>query len=137
MLEVSLQNRSSEIPAVHEALDQMAVRHGLPARLVARLHLALEEHLTNIISHGYKPGAVGAITVRFALEPSLIRVEIEDDAGPFNLLEAPAANTALPMEEKPLGGLGVHLIRQSVDQLEYRRAANRNVLVMKNRLPAS
>jgi serine/threonine-protein kinase RsbW/sigma-B regulation protein RsbU (phosphoserine phosphatase) len=45
-------------------------------------------------------------------------------------------DTALPLEEKPLGGLGVHLIRKSVDELEYQRAGNRNVLVMKNRLAA-
>ena len=76
------------------------------------------------------------MTVRFALEPAALRVEIEDDAGPFNPLDAPAVDTALPLEEKPLGGLGVHLIRKSVDELEYQRAGNRNVLVMKNRLAA-
>jgi anti-sigma regulatory factor (Ser/Thr protein kinase) len=135
-LEVSLHHLASEIPLVHEALDELAGRHGLPARCVARLHLALEEHLANIIAHGGKPGPAGSITVRFALEPAALRVEIEDDAVPFNPLEAPAVNTALPLEEKPLGGLGIHLIRKSVDELEYRRAGNRNVLVMKNRLTA-
>jgi serine/threonine-protein kinase RsbW len=131
-LEVSLHNQSSEIPAVHEALDEMAVRHVLSARLVARLHLALEEHLTNIISHGYKPGQAGTIAVRFALEPSALRVEIEDDAIPFNPAGVPAVDTALSLEKKPLGGLGVHIIRRSVDELEYRCAGGRNVLVMKN-----
>jgi anti-sigma regulatory factor (Ser/Thr protein kinase) len=136
-LELSLNHQATEIPLVHDALDELAVRHHLPARCVARLHLALEEHLTNIITHGGNPGPAGTITVRFALEPTTLRVEIEDDAGSFNPLEAPAADTALPMEEKPLGGLGIHLIRKNVDELEYRRAGDRNVLVMKNRLNGS
>jgi anti-sigma regulatory factor (Ser/Thr protein kinase) len=136
-LEVSLHHQTSEIPRVHDALDELAAEHRLPARCVARLHLALEEHLANIIAHGGNPGPAGTITVRFALEPEVLRVEIEDDAGPFNPLDAPAVDTTLPLEEKPVGGLGILLIRKSVDELEYRRAGNRNVLVMKNRLAAS
>jgi anti-sigma regulatory factor (Ser/Thr protein kinase) len=100
------------------------------------MHLALEEHLANIVAHGGDPGPAGTITVRFALEPEALRVEIEDDARPFNPLDAPEVDTALPLEEKPVGGLGILLIRKSVDELEYGRAGNRNVLVMKNRLTA-
>lgn len=133
-LEVSLHRQASEIPLVHDALDELAAGHSLPARCVARLHLALEEHVANIIAHGGDPGPASRITVRFALDPAALRVEIEDDASPFNPLEAPAVDTAVPLEEKPLGGLGILLIRKSVDELEYRRAGNRNVLVMKNRL---
>ena len=133
-MEVSLHRQASEILLVHDALDELAARHRLPARCVARLHLAIEEHLTNIIAHGGNPGRAGKITVRFALEPAALRVEIEDNASPFNPLDAPAVDTSLPLEQKPLGGLGVHLIRKSVDELKYRRVGNRNVLVMRNRL---
>jgi anti-sigma regulatory factor (Ser/Thr protein kinase) len=136
-LEVSLHHQASEIPLVHDALDELASRYRLAARCVARLHLALEEHLANIIAHGRNRGLAGTITVRFALEPAALRVEIEDDASPFNPLDAPAVNTSLPLEQKPLGGLGILLIRKSVDELEYRRSGNRNVLVMKSRLTAS
>jgi anti-sigma regulatory factor (Ser/Thr protein kinase) len=136
-LEVSLHHQASDIPLVHDALDELAAGHHLPARCVARLHLALEEHLANIIAHGGNSGPAGTITVRFALEPAALRVEIEDNAGPFNPLDAPVVNTSLPLEQKPLGGLGILLIRKSVDELEYRRSGNRNVLVMKNRLTAS
>ena len=136
-MEVSLHHQASEIPLVHDALDELAARHGLPARCVARLHLALEEHLANIIAHGGYPGPASTITVRFALESAALRVEIEDNADPFNPLDVPLVDTTLPLEQKPLGGLGILLIRKSVDELEYRRSGNRNVLVMKNRLTAS
>ena len=136
-MEVSLHSQASEVPLVHDALDELAARHRLPARCVARLHLALEEHLANIIAHGGDRGLAGKITVRFTLEPAALRVEIEDDAGPFNPLDAPPVDTSLPLEQKPLGGLGILLIRKSVDELDYRRAGNRNVLLMKNRLTSS
>ena len=133
-VEVSLHNEPGQIARVHQALDDIAARHGLPARPVARLHLALEEHLTNIMVHGYAPGQAGKISVRFALEPKTLRVEIEDDAMPFNPAEAPEVDTDLPIEERPLGGLGVLMIRRSVDALEYRHAGGRNVLVLTTRL---
>lgn len=130
MLEVSLHNQPSEIAVAHEALDRIVAQHGLSARAASRLHLAIEEHVTNIISHGYQSGRTGTITARFSLEGPVLQVEIKDDAEAFNPLAAPEVDTTLPLEEKPVGGLGIHLIRQSVDALEYRREGNRNILVM-------
>ncbi len=129
-MELTLHNRAPEIRRVHEALDQFAAEHKLPVAGLARLHVALEEHLTNIISYGYRPGQTGTIQIRFALTESNLRVEIEDDARPYNPLEAPDVDTSVPLEAKPVGGLGVMLIRKSVDKLEYHRAGERNVLVL-------
>jgi len=133
-LEVTLHNRVSEIPLAHQALDHLAAERGLPAKGIAPLHLALEEHLTNVITHGYNPGQAGSIRLRFTFESSTLRVQVEDDARPFNLLEAPGVDTSLPLDAKPLGGLGLHMIRKSIDQLEYRRDGNWNVLTMNKRL---
>jgi anti-sigma regulatory factor (Ser/Thr protein kinase) len=129
-LELTLHNRAPEIRRVHEALDQFAAEHRLPEAGLARLHVALEEHLTNIISYGYRPGQTGIIQIRFTLTASDLRVEIEDDARPYNPLEAPDVDTSVPLEAKPVGGLGVMLIRKSVDKVEYRRAGERNLLVL-------
>jgi len=129
-LELTLHNRAPEIRRVHEALDQFAAKHRLPVAGLARLHVALEEHLTNIISYGYRPGQTGTIQIRLALTESNLRVEIEDDARPYNPLETPDVDTSVPLEAKPVGGLGVLLIRKSVDKIEYRRAGERNLLVL-------
>ena len=129
-MELTLQNRAPEIRRAHEALDQFAAQHSLPLPGLARLHVALEEHLTNIISYGYRPGQTGTIQIRFALAGSSLRVEIADDARPYNPLAAPDVDTSVPLEEKPVGGLGVLLIRKSVDNVEYRREGERNVLVL-------
>jgi anti-sigma regulatory factor (Ser/Thr protein kinase) len=133
-LEVSLQNRPAEIILVHRALDELAARHGMTPRLVTHLHVALEEHLTNIISYGYDPGQPGTIRVRFTLEGSVVRVEVEDDARPFDPVKAPAVDTSLPLDAKPIGGLGLHMIRKSADCLEYLRIDNHNVLTLTKRI---
>ena len=102
---------------------------------MARLHVALEEHLTNIISYGYNGERAGIIRVRFAIASSVLRVEIEDSGRPFNPLEVPEVDTSMPLDQKPVGGLGVHLIRKSVDELNYERVGDRNVLTLITRLP--
>lgn len=132
--QVTLHNQASEIAQAHEALDQLSTQHGLPARCVTSLHLAIEEHLSNVISYGYSPGQPGTIHVRLRLEPNILAVEVEDDARPFDPLAAAEPDTSLPLDSKPLGGLGLLMIRRSVDEAAYRRTNDRNVLTLKKRL---
>jgi anti-sigma regulatory factor (Ser/Thr protein kinase) len=133
-LQVTLHNQASEIAQAHEALDQLSAQYGLPLRCVTSLHLAIEEHLSNIISYGYNPGQSGTIHVRLRLEPTTLAIEVEDDARPFDPLTAAEPDTALPLDSKPLGGLGLLMIRRSVDEAAYRRANNRNLLTLRKRL---
>ncbi len=99
--------------------------------------LALEEHLTNIINYGYTDTRPHRVSVRFALEEGFLVIEVEDNGKPFNPLDSPKVDTSLPLDQKPLGGLGVHLIRSVMDELQYRRDANKNVLRMRKRLVPS
>lgn len=134
MLELTLHNRASEIPLAHQALDQFTAQHGLDGRKFGLVHVALEEHLTNIISYGYDPGQSGTIRIRFERVDSEVRIEIEDDARPFNPNEAGEVDTSVPLDKKPIGGLGVHLIRKSADELNYQRTNGRNRLTFVKRV---
>ena len=133
--ELVLPNVASEIPSVHEALDKFVCQRGFAKKDFARLHVALEEHLTNIVSYAYRPGQHGTIRVRLKLADGSLLVELADDGRPYNPLAAPEVDTALPLEDKPVGGLGVFLIRKNVDHLEYKRVENQNVLLLEKRLP--
>jgi serine/threonine-protein kinase RsbW len=133
-IELSLENRHAEIARVHSLLDQLALQFGWHPRPAADLHVAIEEHLTNVINHGYAPGQTGRITVRFLPEPDELRVEIQDDAPPFNPLLIPPVDVAHPIDERSVGGLGVHLMRRLTDQLEYERREPWNRLVLRKRL---
>ena len=135
LLEVILGNQQTEIPKAHQLLDELAVQVGLSPKAGADLHVALEEHLTNVINYGYAPGQSGRIALRFASSPDALRVEIEDDASPFNPLLAPPVDVHQPLEDRPIGGLGIHLIRQLTDELRYEFRSGHNVLVMVKLLP--
>jgi anti-sigma regulatory factor (Ser/Thr protein kinase) len=71
--------------------------------------------------------------VRLEINPPELRVEVADDGCPFNPLEHPSPDVSLPLDQRPIGGLGIYMMRKSLDQLEYRREQERNVLVMVKR----
>jgi serine/threonine-protein kinase RsbW len=133
-LELTLLNQRSEVARLQDQLETFARQHGLAARLLHDVQLALEEHLTNILSYGYDDKLEHQIKVRVHLTLPELRVEVEDDGSPFNPLERLAPDIAKPIEERPMGGLGIHMMRKSLDGMEYRRADGKNILVMIKRI---
>src|SRR6185295_7891269 len=105
--------------------------HRLSAEISHNLKVALDEILTNVISYAYADGGEHSIITRFALEQGELTVEVEDGGRPFNPLNAPEADTKQSLEERPIGGLGIHLVRKLIDELQYRRQNDRNILTMR------
>ena len=129
-LEVTLANKGSEVARMQGQLEVFAKRYGLAAYLLHKVQLALEEHLTNIVSYGYADKLEHQIKVRIQLNAYELRIQVEDDGHAFNPLEQPAPELSKPIEERPIGGLGIHMMRKSLDKIEYRRADEKNILVM-------
>lgn len=133
-MEIVLHNQPEELPRLRCALGDFAREHQVPDRAVQAADLALEEHLTNVLAYGYKDKAAHDIVVRLTIEGRWLELEVADDARPFNPLSRPAADTSLPLDQRPPGGLGIHLIRQFMDELDYRREADKNIFRMRKRL---
>jgi serine/threonine-protein kinase RsbW len=133
-VEVKLHKDLSELDRLHRTLTEFGGQHGLPDNVLHDLKLALEEIVTNIISYGYTDSREHEIRVRLGIEPAQVRVEVEDNGKPFNLLEAPEADTIKSVEDRAIGGLGIHLVRKLTDGLEYRRHEGKNLLVMRKYL---
>ena len=95
---------------------------------------ALVEWITNVISYAYDDVREHGIDVRFLTAPGQARVEVEDDGREFNPLARPPVDTHAPLEQRAVGGLGIHMIRQMMDSVEYRRDAGRNILTMTRRV---
>src|SRR5205085_1452727 len=93
-----------------------------------RLHLAVEEVVTNIMNHGYeKSGLKGAIDLSLEIDPKSVTVTVEDTAPPFDPTQVkPPENLNQPLEERSVGGLGIFLALRSVDKFYYERLGNRN-----------
>ena len=130
-MEIRLRNDLSELERVSQHLKDFAAHQGLDPRVLHDLDLALEEVLANIISYGYGDDRGHHIVVSLEVRSGEVRVEVEDDGRPFNPLEAPEVDTTTPPDERPLGGLGIHLVRQLMDGLEYRRQGDRNRLTLR------
>ena len=133
-LEVTLNNDRSEIAKFSRTLTTFGQRHRLAPRLVHALDLALEEILTNIMSHGYTDDREHEIKVRLTARPDALEAEVEDDGRPFNPLEAPEPDTTRSLHDRSIGGLGIHLARRLVDGLEYQRRDGKNVLLLRKRV---
>ena len=133
-VEIKLHNKLSELASANRTLTEFGRQHGLPDSVLHDFNLALGEILTNIISYGYTDSGEHEITVRLSVGPGEMSVDVEDDGQPFNPLEAPEVDTTKPLEDRAIGGLGVHLVRKLMDGLEYQRYEGKNLLVMRKRL---
>jgi len=133
-LDIALKNKPEELQRLHQMIEEFVRQYKLSPQVRLAVGLSLEEHLTNIISYGYGDPAEHWISIRLRLTFAEVQIEVEDDGRPFNPLEAPPVDTSVPLDKKPLGGLGIHMIRKMMDTLDYRRQAGKNILVMKKRL---
>jgi serine/threonine-protein kinase RsbW len=133
-LEIRINNKLSELAKFHQTLAEFGQRHGLASRAMHDLDLALEEILINIISYGYTDNREHEIKVRLSAQPGEVRAEVEDDGQPFNPLAAPEPDTAQSLEKRTIGGLGIHLVRQLMDGLEYERQDGKNLFRMQKNL---
>jgi serine/threonine-protein kinase RsbW len=117
------------IPAVSTALDQAMRAHGFSDEEILDTQLAVEEAITNVIVHGYA-GGPGTIVITCRTTRGLAEVQIEDTTLPFNPLSLPEPDITEELEERQIGGLGVFLIRQVMDEISYRYEAGKNILVL-------
>ncbi len=130
-LSVVLINQRSEIERLSEAVERFGEAQHLLADDVAAVNLVLDEIVINIIAHAYDDEHEHQIHVSLTLEGDLLTIQVEDDGKPFNPLDAAPPNFDLPIDDRPIGGLGIHIVRSTVDAIEHRRAGGRNILTMK------
>lgn len=132
--EFVIQNDLTRLDALAEGLLQFCKENGLPDQLAYNIRLVVEEAVCNTIKYGYEDQDIHTISVIAELEGGEIRLEIQDDARPFNPNEAPAPDLSVPIEEREIGGLGIFLMRAFMDEINYQRSSGRNILRMQKSL---
>jgi serine/threonine-protein kinase RsbW len=123
------------VPGVLDSLSRIgkyvleaAATAGLDRKASYRLRLAVDEIATNTVTHGYQEADLhGSLTVLSHMNEASLTLTLEDTAGAFDprMLSRPAS-LDLPLDERPIGGLGVYLTLQGVDAFCYERVGNRN-----------
>ena len=116
------------LPLFRDFIAECCSRHNVPDETVFELKLAVDEACTNIIEHGYKDMDPGSIILSFRIEPDRILVSITDFGHIFEPAEAPKPNVEAALEDRPMGGLGLYLIYQTMDNIDYESSQDGNIL---------
>lgn len=125
---LKIQNRFAELEKLPGFVLEIVTGAGIDKSKCFALNLVLEEILANTISYGYPDGKVDDIFVDAEIRNKALRVEITDMANEYNPLEAPEADITSSTMERPIGGLGIHLIKEYCSEISYTRADQKNVL---------
>jgi len=129
-MRIELGNSLGEMAAVITALEEFSDNENLTVGIAQAAELALDELLNNIISYGYVDSDQHKITVEMSVEENALRIVVSDDGIPFNPFEQKAPDLDLPIEERKLGGLGIHLVKKFMDECSYQRLEERNVVTL-------
>lgn len=130
---LSLQVEASvdALKQIQNAVEEFGQAQNLPSSLTYQINLALEELGINIVNYAYDDNETHKFEISLALEVNTLTIEIIDDGRAFNpLSEAPEPDLDSNVEDRPIGGLGVHLVRSMMDELHYRREAERNHITL-------
>jgi len=134
---IAVPGKVGELRHLHAFLGAFWERHALPPGDAMRVELGLEEVFINVVTHGLEgmDAASQSVTVDLRLDGGALQVAIEDPGPPYDPLgQAPVADTTAGMETRRMGGLGVHLVRTLMDDVQYERRDGRNRFVMTARL---
>ena len=129
VLEVS--NDRSELAHISAAVEEMGEQENWSPGLAFKVNLALEEFVLNVMTHGYHEG-LDDIAVTLTSDDEAVTIEIRDDGLPFDPLnDAPAPDLGAAVEDRKIGGLGIHLVLEMMNQVDYVRESDNNCLTMK------
>jgi anti-sigma regulatory factor (Ser/Thr protein kinase) len=134
VLAVVLRNDIEEVAQLGEAVDEFCESHDLGLKISMNFNLALDEVLTNVISHGLPADEPHEIQVRIELSDGFLKATVSDDGIAFNPLLGPDPDVTLSVEDRPIGGLGIYLVRRLMDEVSYARQGDRNCLTFAKRV---
>ncbi len=137
---MAIKNRLSEIDRVNSEFEVFVGQQGIPQSATRQLKLVFDELLNNTISYGYKDDEEHEIDIRVEVLDQRLLVTIVDDGVPFNPFTREAPDISLDIDEREIGGLGIHLCQQIMDEASYKRGIDKNQITLikyldKQRLP--
>lgn len=129
-----LTNHREEFARMVTWIEEMATKLNWEPALVMSLNLALEEWIVNVVSYAFPDGDIHEIELRLWQSEKAVKMEIIDDGIPFDPTIQRAPDLDIPIEEREIGGLGIHFIHNTMDEFTYTRANGQNIVAMKKLL---
>ena len=131
---IILPNDTKEVPTLAAFVDEVCEAVGFDAALTMKMNLAIEEAVVNVMEYAYPRGTHGDITVEAQANDVRLKITIIDSGTHFDPTAQADVDTTLSAEDRPIGGLGIHIVRQYMDSINYERISGRNVLTLRKRL---
>ena len=128
-----LPNDIATIPQLNEFIDTVAEEVGFDMSLTMSLNLALEEAVVNVMDYAYPDGQKGDVDIEVTADQQWLTFVISDTGIAFDPTAKEDVDTTLSAEERPIGGLGIFLVRQLMDVIDYKREGNKNVLTLRKK----
>ena len=131
-----LPNDIETIPQLNEFIDAVAEEVALDMSLAMSLNLAIEEAVVNVMEYAYPDGEKGNVEIEVTVDEGWITFIISDSGIAFDPTTKEDADTTLSAEERPIGGLGIFLVKKLMDTIEYQRTDGKNVLTLRKNIGA-
>ena len=132
---LTLTNDLNELTKLEPFLEDTFCDKNLDSSVLSQISLALEEAIANVIMYAYPKGQKGTVTLMIdGPSEGVVRMEISDAGTPFNPLEHKEANLDVSLEERQIGGLGIHLVKEIMDTEEYVYRDGHNILSLSKRV---
>ena len=125
---------AAQLPVLSQFLREFCAHVQLPPAQASNFELALEEVFINIVMHASRPGMTPTVEVSLALSANALTMTVEDNGPPFDPLAVPPPNVAAGLADRPVGGLGLFLVRKLMDEVAYQRSGPCNRLTMSKSL---
>ena len=127
---LQLSNNRSEIRNLSNRFDIFAKDNKLANKVIHDVQLALDEVVTNIVEYGYDDDDEHLIDIKFILNEQSLKIIIIDDAKPYNILDKKDPDTSQSLDEKPIGGLGIYLVKRLMTNIDYDYRDGKNHLLL-------
>jgi anti-sigma regulatory factor (Ser/Thr protein kinase) len=124
----------SETERLRQFAEEFITKNHLDENARFALNLSLEEIVSNIIKYAHQDNKQHEIHLELSLQASQLTVVIQDDGGPFDPTIYPEPDLSIPVEQRAIGGLGIHLVRNFMDFIEYQRIKDKNILILKKQV---
>ena len=131
---IVLPNDINEVPRLTAFVDAVCEAVGFNPTVTMQMNLAIEEAVVNVMNYAYPRGKKGDVTIEALSNDVRLKFVITDSGTPFDPTVHADVDTTLSAQERPIGGLGIHLVRQLMDSINYERVNNLNVLTLRKKL---
>lgn len=134
MKHLTLPNDIETIPQLNEFIDEFCEEQGIDMGVCASLNLAIEEAVVNVMNYAYPEGTIGYVDIEMEGDKESMTVVLRDSGIPFDPTKKEDVDTTLSVEERKIGGLGIHLVRRIMDEVTYEYADHKNILTLRKKL---